>query len=104
MLASLLTFEIHNRDVDEVKTCWIAMLIRSAVIVRRVIEARRLHALPSSQKPPKVHYLEPEVALSKTQPMTPLSEEKSRLDNEDVTGRPNGKLPKGWVWTRLKCW
>ncbi|MCJ1398691.1 hypothetical protein MMC11_001892 [Xylographa trunciseda] len=78
-----------------------------ALIVRRVVEARRLHALPKSAQAAASAAAPHHAAgnsFSRTQPLTPLNEKGGRLGSVDVAEREGGKVQRGGWWGRLRCW
>ncbi|MCJ1477055.1 hypothetical protein MMC13_005726 [Lambiella insularis] len=78
-----------------------------ALIVRRVVEARRLHALPRSERAAAAAASRrhaPGDSYSRTQPLTPLNEKGGRLESVDLVDRPGRKVKRGGMWARLRCW
>jgi len=75
-----------------------------ALIVRRVVEARRLHALPKSAQAAASPHHAAGNSFSRTQPLTPLNEKGGRLGSVDVAEREGGKVQRGGWWGRLRCW
>jgi len=75
-----------------------------AVIVRRVVEARRSHGLPSSQKTPNGTNAYTGNSFSRTEPLTPLNEKGGRSGYMDPEGSPRQKTGKASWWAKLKCW
>ena len=75
-----------------------------AVIVRRVVEARRMHGVPSSQKAANGANAYAGNSFSRTEPLTPLNEKGGRSGYMDPEGNPGQKTGKTPWWARLKCW
>ncbi|MCJ1285791.1 hypothetical protein MMC26_005132 [Xylographa opegraphella] len=79
-----------------------------ALIVRRVVEARRLHALPRSEKAAAAAATGPHHAagnsFSRTQPLTPLNEKGAPLGGVDGADREGGKVRGRAWWAKLRCW
>ncbi|KAI9779598.1 MAG: hypothetical protein M1839_007263 [Geoglossum umbratile] len=70
-----------------------------ALLVRRVVEQRRLHAIRTANP----HQYQNHTATNTTQPLTPLEkQEKSGLGSVDLEDRPGSRKAR-W-WARLKCW
>lgn len=76
-----------------------------ALIVRRVVAARRAHTSGLSGTPQKGNALfSHSQSASRTQPLTPLGD-KEGLDMTDFPERPGAKKTKrGGFWARFKCW
>ena len=71
-----------------------------AVIVRRVVEARRLKAEGGSREQRGQHAH----SAARTQPLAPIDEKGSGLGSVDLVDRPGGKTKRGGFWARLRCW
>lgn len=71
-----------------------------AVIVRRVVEARRLAAEGGArdQRGQLAH------STARTRPLAPVDEKRDGLGSVDLADRPGGKTKRGGVWARLRCW
>ncbi|KAK0517195.1 hypothetical protein JMJ35_000350 [Cladonia borealis] len=76
-----------------------------ALIVRRVVAARRAHTSGLSGTPQKGNALfSHSQSASRTQQLTPLGD-KEGLDMTDFPERPGAKKTKrGGFWARFKCW
>jgi len=78
-----------------------------ALIVRRVVEARRLHALPRSQKlAAGATTSNPFTgnSFSRTEPLTPLNEKGGRLGYMDPSAGSGSPIKKASWWGKLRCW
>ncbi|MCJ1256725.1 hypothetical protein MMC24_004549 [Lignoscripta atroalba] len=83
-----------------------------ALIVRRVVEARRrrtatAHPHSTSHKTSNPAHINPYThahSTSRTQPLTPLDEKSGGLGSVDLAERPGGKTKRGGFWARLRCW
>lgn len=85
---------MHSRAV-------LGALTLGAVIVRRVVEARRLKAEEDSRelRGGQAH------SAARTMPLPPVDYEKSGgLGSIDLADRPGGKTKRGGFWARLRCW
>ncbi|MCJ1485261.1 hypothetical protein MMC06_005435 [Schaereria dolodes] len=76
-----------------------------ALIIRRVVEARRLNAArtttttsPPTRTPAHAR------GTSRTQPVAAMSEKTGRLGSVDLAERPGGKVNRRRWWMRLRCW
>lgn len=73
-----------------------------ALIVRRVVAARRLHASGGHNAPPRSEALFGNAhSASRTQPLPPLGE---KPGGGDAASRAGNRTRQEGFWTRLRCW
>lgn len=79
-----------------IRSTWPMLTV--AVIVRRVVAARRRHAsgaAPALGSGPLAN------STSRTQPLTPLEE---KVGSVEFAQRPGQTTKRGGFWARFKCW
>ncbi|KAI9860188.1 MAG: hypothetical protein M1813_006298 [Trichoglossum hirsutum] len=75
-----------------------------ALLVRRVVEQRRLHAAQTADPRHPIRQNLFGSTANTTQPLTPL-EKREGLGSVDLEDRPGGKkVKRGGFWARLRCW
>lgn len=73
-----------------------------ALIVRRVVAARDLHASGGRNAPPRSESLFGNAhSASRTKPLPPLGE---KPGGDEISSRPGNRKGQEGFWTRLKCW
>lgn len=73
-------------------------MLTVAVIVRRVVAARRRHAAGLTSVPGSGLLA---TSTSRTQPLSPLEE---KVGSVEFAQRPGQTTKRGGFWARFKCW
>ena len=77
-------------------------MLTFAVIVRRVVAARRRHASGAGSIPGSGSGLGPlATSTSRTQPLSPVEE---KVGSVEFAQRPGQTTKRGGFWARFKCW